>query len=289
MAKILPNHTERLALVEHAVERAKVAVEDTTHNRTAAWGDKGIVHTFVGGSDLHGASVGSDDLDIYGVFVEKPEFGLGIRGGDSSPSWETFQWSTAPDTRKNTKDDVDVCVHSLRKWARLAASGNPTIMHFLFTPKTNAASVWDDVVAAREMFVAKGHVKAFLGYARQQNDRLNGRAATNTNRPELVEKYGYDTKMAMHMIRLMLECEEFMKTGWITLPNPHKDELIQIRLGKYSLVQVNHIYAELEQACSDWMAESTLPESVDRIKISKLLEQCYRTHWESHEWVGSLK
>lgn len=38
-----------------------------------------LVHLFVGGSELHGAKVGStDDLDIYGVFIGPPEVVLGL-------------------------------------------------------------------------------------------------------------------------------------------------------------------------------------------------------------------
>ena len=33
-----------------------------------------IIHLFIGGSELHGAKVGAtDDLDLYGVFVDGPE------------------------------------------------------------------------------------------------------------------------------------------------------------------------------------------------------------------------
>jgi hypothetical protein len=33
-----------------------------------------LIHLFVGGSELHGAKVhGTDDLDIYGIYIEPPE------------------------------------------------------------------------------------------------------------------------------------------------------------------------------------------------------------------------
>src|SRR4051812_45012804 len=49
-----------------------------------------MVHLFVGGSELHGAKVhGTDDLDIYGVYVEPPELVLGLE------SFPHFVWSTA--------------------------------------------------------------------------------------------------------------------------------------------------------------------------------------------------
>jgi hypothetical protein len=38
-----------------------------------------LIHLFVGGSELHGAKVkDTDDLDIYGVYLEPPELVLGL-------------------------------------------------------------------------------------------------------------------------------------------------------------------------------------------------------------------
>jgi predicted nucleotidyltransferase len=86
-----------------------------------------LIHVFVGGSELHGAKVkDTDDLDIYGVYLEPPELVLGLEKSDF------FVWSTAGNERRNGPDDIDVCLYSLRKWAGLAAKGNPTALHFLF-------------------------------------------------------------------------------------------------------------------------------------------------------------
>jgi hypothetical protein len=61
-----------------------------------------LIHLFVGGSELHGAKVGAtDDLDIYGVFLDAPSVVLGI-----APRTH-FVWSTASDERRNGTDDVD--------------------------------------------------------------------------------------------------------------------------------------------------------------------------------------
>ena len=80
-----------------------------------------LIHLFVGGSELHGAKVkDTDDLDIYGVYLEPPELVLGLE------KQEFYVWSTAGDERRNGPDDIDVCLYSLRKWAGLAAKGNPT-------------------------------------------------------------------------------------------------------------------------------------------------------------------
>jgi uncharacterized protein len=110
-----------------------------------------LIHLFVGGSELHGAKVkDTDDLDIYGVYLEPPEFVLGLDRD------EFFVWSTAENERRNGPDDIDVCLYSLRKWAGLAAKGNPTALHFLFAP--NHAPKQDpreNILNSRDVFLSR--------------------------------------------------------------------------------------------------------------------------------------
>jgi hypothetical protein len=42
----------------------------------------------------------------------------------------------------------------------------------------------------------------------------------DVTRPELVEKHGYDTKFAAHMVRLGYQGVELLETGRFTLPLP---------------------------------------------------------------------
>src|SRR5215467_3307946 len=129
-----------------------------------------LIHLFVGGSELHGAKVGqTDDTDIYGVYIEEPSEALGL------DSREHFVWSTAGNERRNTADDVDVTLYSLRKWAGMAAKGNATALHFLFAdPKEVAAKTWSKIQKQRHIFLSRNSAKQFLGFADAQFKRLTG-------------------------------------------------------------------------------------------------------------------
>jgi hypothetical protein len=86
----------------------------------------------------------------------------------------------------------------------------------------------------------------------------------------------------MHVIRLLNEGIELMRFGTITLPRPEKDLLVTIRTGKYGsldrvLELANSLFAELEKA----EAQSDLPETVDRLKISQLVSGSYLRFWLS--------
>jgi predicted nucleotidyltransferase len=86
-----------------------------------------VIQAFIGGSQLHGAKVGAtDDTDWYGVFIEPPEKMIGLDRD------EFFVFTTGGKRGGNGPDDVDVCLYSLRKWAGMAAKGNPSALHFVF-------------------------------------------------------------------------------------------------------------------------------------------------------------
>lgn len=235
-----------------------------------------LIHVFVGGSELHGAKVhGTDDLDIYGVYIEPPELVLGL---ESLPH---FVWSTAGNARRNGPHDVDVTLYSLKKWAGLACKGNPTALHFLFAQGVLNEPIWSNIVANREAFLARTHIKPFLGFAGDQLKRMTGRKGRGKKgqRPELEKNFGYDVKAGMHTLRLLHECRELLSDGTITLPRPERDFLIRARTGKYSLEKILALAEELFSKCEDAAKASFLPEKVDRAAVSRLLADSYRKAW----------
>ena len=236
-----------------------------------------LIHVFVGGSELHGAKVqGTDDLDIYGVYIEPPDLVLGL---ESLPH---FVWSTAGNDRRNGPADIDVTLYSLRKWAGLACKGNPTALHFLFAKDAMRNPIWSQVAKRKDAFLSRLCAKHFMGFANHQFARITGKRdrGKKGQRPELEQKYGYDVKAAMHAIRLLNECIEVLNSGKITLPRPERDLLIRVRTGKYSLDKVidmaNLLFAECEAAAK----KSPLPEKVDRKTVSEVLTQCYLRSWK---------
>lgn len=236
-----------------------------------------LIHLFVGGSELHGAKVkDTDDLDIYGIYIEPPELALGL---DSSPH---YVWSTAGNDRRNGPLDVDVTLYSLHKWAGLACKGNPTALHFLFSPNALKSPLWSRIVKDKATFLSRLCIKHFLGFADDQLKRMTGKKGRGKKgqRPELEVKFGYDVKAAMHTIRLLYECKEIIATGRITLPRPERDLLIRVRTGKYSIDKVLSMAKKLFAECEAEAEHSVLPEKIDRHAVSKLLADCYRQAWE---------
>lgn len=237
-----------------------------------------VIMTFIGGSQLHGAKLQeTDDTDWYGLFIEPPAKALG------TDSYEHFVHTTGGERGGNRPGDVDVTLYSLRKWAGLACKGNPSVLHFLFaTPEFNHL-LWARLAIKRDVFLAKSHVGAFLGYANAQMRRLLNLRSKDVNRPFLEAEHGYDTKYAMHITRLLHECRELLRDGKITLPRPERDLLVDIRKGKYRLHELITLNNELERQALAAAEKSELPERVDRSAISKLVADTYLDYWE--DWI----
>src|SRR5208283_4656113 len=189
--------------------------------------------------------------------------------------FDHFVTSTAPDSVRNKAGDVDVICYSLRRFARLAAAGNPTILHMLFTPADSNEAFWSAVIASRNLFLAKTHAHKYKGYADAQLRRMTGDRGRGKHgqRPELEQQFGYDVKAAMHVLRLLHEGIDFVSRGWLTLPRPEpeRSRLLEVRRSERSqdrvIAEANRLFAELDAA----VERSPLPERVDLDAIGRLV------------------
>ena len=260
--------------------------------RTGFQHSDSMIHLFIGGSEAHGAKLyGTDDLDLYGIYIPPPSKALGVseaypdeRGEMVTEKPEHFVWSSSGQYERNGPDDVDFSAYSLRKWAGMAAKGNATALHFLFLPNLSVRpAMWEKHIRPNaSMFISSHSGFHFQAFAEAQLKRLNGDAGAGKHghRPELNEKYGYDTKAAMHIFRLLGEGTELMQTGHITLPRPEKDILIDIRKG--GMGSLNQVKAQAEEGfkiLEEARRRSKLPSDVDRPAISKLISDTYLDFW----------
>jgi len=90
------------------------------------------------GSTVHGLHQGDqDDRDEMAIFLEPPQFLVGLRLAKSGDSWGPFEHyvqRTQPEGARSGPGDLDLVAYSLRKWLGLAISGNPTVLLLLFSP-----------------------------------------------------------------------------------------------------------------------------------------------------------
>src|SRR3954470_12469868 len=91
------------------------------------------------GSTVHGLHHGGqDDRDEMAVFVEPPEYRLGLklaRGqGRKLHPLEHWVERTQPEGMRSGPGDLGLVAYNLRKYLRLALKGHPTVLLLLFVP-----------------------------------------------------------------------------------------------------------------------------------------------------------
>ena len=120
----------------------------------------------------------------------------------------------------------------------------------------------------------------------QQRQRLMGeRGQMNVKRPELIERYGFDTKYAGHIIRLGLQGIEYMRTGSFTIPMPaeERDLILAVRTGEVSENDVLTLAGELESDLKGAIDSSGLPDSPDYASVNSFLINAYQRVWASED------
>lgn len=251
------------------------------------------------GSGLHGTGIsGQDDRDEMGVCIEDPEFVIGL----SKFEQHIDRYNVATGVRKQEGErsgygDLDLCIYSLRKYVRLAAAGNPSILALLFVPRDEQVVTTElglELQALAPSIVSRLAGKRYLGYMNSQRMRLTGERGGGhgrrggAKRPELIEAHGFDTKFAMHMARLPIQGIELLSTRKITfpVPEPHRTWLRQVREGFVPLEEVLAKTAEFEKKLT-WLTEGSahVRDVPDYEAINRFLRNAYRRHWVAKDVI----
>lgn len=88
-------------------------------------------------------------------------------------------------------------------------------------------------------------------------------ASRNPARAELERRHGYDTKHAMHLVRLMRTGLEVLESGDLRVRRPDADGLIAIRDGALSFDRLLGLASELQSRMEEAAARTSLPPDVD--------------------------
>lgn len=212
-----------------------------------------ILRTVVG-SGVHGIAIpGTDDHDEMGIYIPKPEHLLGV-----SSYREDFIWRTQPEGARSGPGDTDLVCYSLRKYLRLAVKGNPTALTPLFAPEESILKitpVGEHLRLIRDWFLSEQAIERFLGYMHGQHERMMGRGKQNRvpNRPELIEKYGWDVKYGSHALRLAYQGYELATTGNIVMPMKveEREAVLAVKRGEVPREDVSEEITHMENKVRD--------------------------------------
>jgi len=181
-----------------------------------------------------------DDRDLMGICVPpiRYYFGLG--------KFEQFDQQVDP---------WDVVIYEIQKYFRLMLKSNPNVLSLLWldpspravyntmdeSPYIRLTDIGKLLIRNRSIFSSKLAYNSFSGYAYGQlkkMERTRYQGYMGDKRKKLVEKFGYDTKNAAHLIRLLEMGIEFLSTGELKVWRDNHDYLTDIKDGKYSLEEI---------------------------------------------------
>lgn len=181
----------------------------------------GLILRVTAGSEALGTAVeGTDDHDEMGIYVEPLADVMRWQ-----PPQKAYTFRTQPEGHRSGPGDTDYVAYPLRRYVELAMKGNPTMLVPLFVSRDFVlqTTIHGNLLReGRHRFLSVQTAERFLGYMRAQRERMIGRGKQNRvpNRPELVEKYGFDC---------YLDDTEFLtRRGWLTYDEVGDEEVATI-------------------------------------------------------------
>ncbi len=109
----------------------------------------------------------------------------------------------------------------------------------------------------------KSAIKNWQSYQQWLRSRNPARAA-------LEARFGYDTKHAMHLVRLQRVGIEALETGALNVHRPDRDELLTIRDGAWTFDELEAAAESANERLLAAAAASTLPDEPDLARIDAL-------------------
>jgi hypothetical protein len=206
-----------------------------------------------------------DDIDLMAVCCPPIDYYFGLSAYGSRG------------TREITNDPFDVVIYEVKKFVGLLAQGNPNVLSLLWLDEYLKLTVAGRMlVDSRDLFMCRHVYHSFVGYAHDQLERMTRhehKGYMGEKRKRLVEQFGYDTKNAAHLVRLLRMGIEALQTGLLQVRRPDAEELLSIKHGALSLEQVQAMAADLFEQCRSARDACTLPEKPDWEKVNKLCVQ----------------
>lgn len=247
------------------------------HEQRLHFLSKKVQHTFQGYAMAQLKKIKTHRSWLLNPPTKKPareDFGLPIRSSPlSRDDQNRIEQSIAEKIRSYGIDNIE-----LPKPARIAvqerldsfyrdvlSAGNDDLDERMRAVASHALNLPPDVIAALN---AEKRYRAAMNH---WNSYQAWRSQRNPARAELERKHGYDTKHAMHLIRLMRMGFEVLETGELRVRRDDADELTTIRDGAMSFEQLLEAAASLQARMTHAETATTLPEDVDHGRIDALL------------------
>ena len=238
------------------------------------------------GSISYGTSTDTSDCDVLGFVIPTKEIvfphltGAIHNFSTNIPTFNQYQQHHIDD--KEHAKQYDITVYSIVRYFYLLMQCNPNIVDSIWVPQNciiHITKIGQMVREHRKMFLHKGVFHKMKSYSYSQLHKMTTKnPEEGSKRKELRDKYGFDVKFAMHVVRLLDECQQILETGELDLQR-NREHLKAIRRGEVSEEEIRRWAAEKETYLEKLYETSTLPYGPDEPKIRDLLISCLEEHY----------
>lgn len=248
------------------------SLTETEHSTEACWriAERNLIVLSEYGSHLHGINGPDSDRDFMGVCIEPANVRLGFT------KFSMYQYRTQPTGEPSGKGDVEITVHGLRKWVRLAAEGDFNAILLLFTPAGKILhEEWpmQRIRFVAHLFITRAAGHKFGSYVEHNLRQLVAQHEHHVDKP----------KYQSHVARIAMQGIDLMLNGTITLPMKDDDRelLLGIRSREVSQTDTLNIIAQLNAILQREAQRAPLPAEPSYDAISKVLVDLYTEWWSN--------
>lgn len=236
------------------------------------------------GSIACGVSGDDSDIDIYGFCIPPKEIifphltGYIDGFGRQYQRFDQYQQHHIKD--KDAGKTYDITIYGIVRYFHLLMENNPNILDSIFVPQfciQHITKVGQIVRENRKLFLHKGCFHRLKGYSYSQLHKMRSKNPEG-KRLEIREEFGYDTKFAYHIVRLLSQCEQILIEHDLDLQR-NKEHLKAIRRGEVPEEDIYKWFSDKEKQLEKIYSESKLRNSPDLIAIKRLLLQCLEEHY----------
>lgn len=247
------------------------------------------------GSHLYGTNTEFSDLDLKGIYLPTARqivLGQGKHSISTSRPKQEFE--------KNTKDDVDQELFSLKEFLKLLCEGQTVSLDILFSPKSfhmfkgEKYYLFEEIYKNKDKLLSKG-ILSFIGYARKQSAKYGIKGSRVRAVKDTIDFLNtLNEKLLLKEIRSELDSSNLFKDefiNYVMLPDPNNVMVTYFEVCnrkfqmtnsvKYTLAILNKIYNEYGQ-------RAKLAQVNDGIDW-KALSHAVRVNYEGQELLKTGK
>lgn len=238
------------------------------------------------GSYAYGVQTEDSDFDIYGITIPPkeivfPHLNGEILGFDLNQN-KFDQWQESHIIDLDTKKEYDFAVYNIVKYFRLCANMSPNIVDSLFISQEHIRyinKIGQLIRDNRKIFLSKKGTHTYKGYAYSQMSKIG--KTIKEGRRDLVKKYSYDVKYAVHLCRLLNEIEQILTEGDLDLQRCQEQHRA-IRNGEWTIEEIKNYFNKKQLVLDELHTKSNaIPYKIQEKEIKNLLLKCLEEQYGS--------